>query len=120
MVFAPAWIPFVHGGAHLGFWRPHTFVQSLALVPVGIVLLPLAIAIANPVGAAFRPIASSLLPVSSAPSSAQRPNLFVPRRALEAHTWAPARLTRPAYTADTLSRIAFRVRNRRAAIRGGW
>src|SRR5262249_11162383 len=40
MVFAPAWIPFVHGGAQLGFWRPHTLPPSLALVPVGLLLLP--------------------------------------------------------------------------------
>jgi signal transduction histidine kinase len=85
LIFAPAWVPFVHGGAHLGFWRPHTFVQSLALVPFGLVLLPLAVAIAYPVGAAFRPIASSLLPVSSAPSPAQRPDPGAPRRAFEAH-----------------------------------
>ena len=24
MIVAPAWVPFVHGGAQLGFWRPHT------------------------------------------------------------------------------------------------
>src|SRR5439155_18230433 len=27
-IFAPIWVPFVHGGAHLGFWRPHTFAQA--------------------------------------------------------------------------------------------
>ena len=48
MIFAPAWVPFVHGGAHLGFWRPHTFVQSLAFVPVGLLLLPLTRAARTP------------------------------------------------------------------------
>jgi signal transduction histidine kinase len=60
-VFAPAWVPFVHGGAHLGFWRPHTFLQSLALVPAGLVLLPATILLASPLAAAFGPIAATLL-----------------------------------------------------------
>lgn len=96
MLFAPAWVPFVHGGAHLGFWRPHTFLQSLALVPVGVVLLPVAIMLANPIGAIFRPIASSLLGVGTAAGpgtsgkpaqsvASGRPATVPPRRAFEVH-----------------------------------
>jgi signal transduction histidine kinase len=61
MIFAPVWVPFVHGGAHLGFWRPHTFAQSLALVPAGLILLPIGLLFVKPVAAAFRSIASGLL-----------------------------------------------------------
>jgi signal transduction histidine kinase len=96
MLFAPAWVPFVHGGAHLGFWRPHTLLQSLALVPVGAVLLPLTVVIANPVAGMFRPLASSLLAVgapaqpgsvggaSHSPASGRSAPL-PPRRGLEVH-----------------------------------
>ena len=96
MIFAPAWVPFVHGGAHLGFWRPHTFLQSLALVPVGVVLLPLAVVIAHPIGAVFRPIASSLLAVGtptgpgtvgepSRSAASRGPAPMPPRRSFEVH-----------------------------------
>jgi signal transduction histidine kinase len=92
MIFAPAWVPFVHGGAHLGFWRPHTFVQSLALVPVGVVLLPVAVAGAYVVGAIFGPVASSLLaggtPAAAAvqrSGSAARPTPMPPWRGFEVH-----------------------------------
>jgi signal transduction histidine kinase len=104
MIFAPAWVPFVHGGAHLGFWRPHTFWQSLALVPVGLLLLPLGVLIANAIGAGFRPIASTLLAVStpagagttgepsplvaprgSGPAAPVRRTPVAPRRSFEAH-----------------------------------
>jgi Putative sensor len=61
LIFAPVWVPFVHGGVHLGHWRPHTFVQSLALVPAGLVLLPVTILAVKPLAAAFRAIVSSLL-----------------------------------------------------------
>lgn len=61
MIFAPFWVPFVNGGAHLGSWHLHTFAQSLILIPVGLVLLPLTLALAHPVGAAFRPMAAGLL-----------------------------------------------------------
>ena len=50
MIVAPIWVPFVHGGAHLGFWHIHTFLQSLVLVPVGLVLLPVTLALARPLG----------------------------------------------------------------------
>jgi signal transduction histidine kinase len=59
--FAPAWVPFVSGGAHLGFWRPHTFAQSLVLVPVGLVILPATVLLASAIAALFRPLAGSLL-----------------------------------------------------------
>ena len=61
LTFAPAWVPFVHGGAHLGFWRPHTFVQSLALVPVGLMLLPVAPLLAAALATPVRALAVALL-----------------------------------------------------------
>jgi signal transduction histidine kinase len=62
MIFAPAWLPFVHGGAKLGFWRPHTVAASFALVPVGIVLLPATLLVVNPLAAVFSAIVGNLLP----------------------------------------------------------
>ncbi len=61
MIFAPVWVPFVHGGAQLGIWRPHTFLDSLALVPAGLVLLPATLLLVSPLAAIFRPIVSELL-----------------------------------------------------------
>jgi signal transduction histidine kinase len=61
MVVAPLWVPFVpHGGSDF-IWHVHTFLQSLLLVAVGLVLLPLAIALARPLGGAFIPLTSRLL-----------------------------------------------------------
>src|SRR5262249_20275339 len=62
MITAPIWVPHVHGGAELGIWRPHSFVQSLALVPVGLVLLPASILAARPLTAIFRHLVTALLP----------------------------------------------------------
>jgi signal transduction histidine kinase len=87
MIFAPAWVPFVHGGAHLGFWRPHTFVQSLAFVPVGLVLLPLTVLLGRAIGAGYAALASSLLGVEQEVTmevGTERQPVH-PRRALEAH-----------------------------------
>lgn len=61
LLFAPLWVPFVHGGQDIGFWHIHTFLQSLALVPLGAVLLPLSVALAHPLGGAFRPLAARML-----------------------------------------------------------
>ncbi|MGH2862038.1 MAG: sensor histidine kinase [Solirubrobacteraceae bacterium] len=61
MLVAPLWIPFVHGAGDFGIWRVHTFLQSLVLMPVGLVLLPLSVALARPLGGAFVPLASRLL-----------------------------------------------------------
>ncbi len=61
MLFAPLWVPFVHGGAQLGFWHPHTFLQSLAFVPVGALLMPIAVVLAYPMAAPFRGVAAGLL-----------------------------------------------------------
>jgi signal transduction histidine kinase len=61
MLFAPLWVPFVHGGAQIGFWRPHTLLQSLAFVPFGAVLMPVSVVLARPLAAPFRGIAASLL-----------------------------------------------------------
>jgi signal transduction histidine kinase len=90
LIFAPAWIPFVHGGAHLGIWRPHTFVQSLALVPVGVILLPATLMIVGPLASPFRGIAEALLPSGAvAPggdgAARERRPGSVTRRGLEAH-----------------------------------
>ena len=48
MIVAPFWVPFVHDGANVGFWHPHAFLQSLILVPVGLVLLPLTLLLVEP------------------------------------------------------------------------
>lgn len=69
MLFAPLWVPFVHGGAQIGFWRPHTFLQSLAFVIPGALLLPVAVVIAQPMAAPFRGIAASLLTADAEPSA---------------------------------------------------
>jgi len=61
MIFAPLWVPFVHGGAHLGFWRPRTFLDSLALVPVGLALLPATLLAVSPAAALFGSLVSDLL-----------------------------------------------------------
>ena len=58
---APVWVPFLQHGVKLGFWRPHTFVQSLAGIPVGLVLLPLSVLISRSLAAPLAPIASALL-----------------------------------------------------------
>jgi signal transduction histidine kinase len=86
MIVAPAWIPFVHGGAHLGFWRPHTFAQSLALVPVGLLLLPAAVLFASALAAAFAPLATALLSPERAPHG-EEPAVTAagPRRTSDLH-----------------------------------
>lgn len=61
LICSPVWVPLVHGGVHLGFWRPHTFAQSLALVPAGLVLLPASLLLVKPLAEAFRAIAGELL-----------------------------------------------------------
>jgi signal transduction histidine kinase len=90
LIFAPVWVPLVHGGAHLGFWRPHTFIQSLVLVPAGLVLLPASLLIVGPIAGAFRPIASGLLRTDdSTAGMGNRPGESASaahqRRALEIH-----------------------------------
>jgi signal transduction histidine kinase len=86
---APAWVPFVHGGAQLGFWKPHTFVQSLLGIPAGLLLLPLSILLARALAAPFGPIATTLLhpdPVLMTDSDGVvRSNLPRPRFAFELH-----------------------------------
>jgi signal transduction histidine kinase len=70
LLFAPAWVPFVDGGTNLGFWRPHTLVQSLALVPAGAVLLSIGVLIVRPLALPFGPIAAALLSSTPAPAAA--------------------------------------------------
>jgi len=60
-IFAPLWVPFVHGGAQIGFWRPHTFAQALLLVPAGMLLLPLTILAGSLAAVPFRSVAVALL-----------------------------------------------------------
>src|SRR5436305_1697729 len=92
LLFAPAWVPFVDGGARLGFWRPHTLLQSLALVPAGVLLLPVGVLIAKPLALLFEPIAAGLLGGEPKPLTPGEPGLAArsayphrSRLALEAH-----------------------------------
>jgi signal transduction histidine kinase len=91
MVFAPAWIPFVHGGARLGFWRPHTLAQSLALVPVGLLLLPAVVLATWPIAWAWQSVARALLSGGTGPGGGKatvmpgRSAGGSPRPALRAH-----------------------------------
>jgi signal transduction histidine kinase len=89
LLFAPAWVPFVQGGAQLGLWRPHTFAQSLALVPLGILILPIGVLIAKPLALPFEPIAAGLLRAEPEPAAVTGQALagqaIPPRRALETH-----------------------------------
>jgi signal transduction histidine kinase len=85
-------VPFVSGGAQFGLWRPHTFWQSLALVPLGILITPIGVLIAKPLGFPFRPIAADLLRAGPEPEAVSSGGLRVrsapgipPRRALETH-----------------------------------
>jgi len=82
-LFAPVWVPFVHGGAHLGFWRPHTWLQSLALVPAGAVLLPAGVLMARPLALPFGPIAADLL--NGEPATAPLPASGLRRRPSPPH-----------------------------------
>ncbi len=85
MITAPIWLPFVQGGLQLGFWRPHTFAQSLALVPAGVVLLPAVIVLVNPVATAFGPIASGLLSGQASIAGATRTSSAPERRGWNVH-----------------------------------
>ncbi len=94
MLFAPLWVPFVPGGSDLGFWHVHTFVQSLVLVPLGAVLLPLVIAAAHPAGRPLIAVAAGLLPgphartiapAGSVRAPARRAPALAPERALALH-----------------------------------
>jgi Putative sensor len=67
MLFAPAWLPFVHYGAELGFWKPHTLVQSLLFVPLGAILLPAGVLVARALAVPFAALASSLLTTDTEP-----------------------------------------------------
>jgi signal transduction histidine kinase len=100
MLFAPTWVPFVQGGAHLGFWRPHTFVQSLVLVPAGLLLLPVGVLIARPLALPFGRIAADLLtsepvPVATPELRAGPVRSIRPRAALETHAAVDAVVVAP-------------------------
>ena len=90
LLFAPVWVPFVQGGADLGLWRPHTFVQSLALVPAGLILLPIGVLIAKPLSLPFGSIAAGLLradspPVAGPGQAGPLARTARPRQALQTH-----------------------------------
>jgi signal transduction histidine kinase len=61
MIVEPLVVPFVSGGASLYGLHIHSFLEALAFVPLGIVLLPLSVAAARPLGAAIIPLTSRLL-----------------------------------------------------------
>lgn len=61
MICAPLWVPFVPDGAQFGTWHAHTLLQSLVVVPIGLVLLPVTVAVARPVGDRLRPVVAALL-----------------------------------------------------------
>lgn len=95
MIFAPVWVPLVHGGTHLGIWRPHTFVQSLGLVPVGLVLLPASLLLVRLLAQSFAPVASGLLRPSVTSSDVDQPagrieSAVARRRGLEVHATVDA------------------------------
>jgi len=94
LVVAPLWVPFVPDGAHFGFWRAHTFVQSLLLVPPGLVIALAGILLAKPLAFPFGPMAAGLLngePITGAFGSSLtgaaggRPQPAPPRHAFQAH-----------------------------------
>jgi signal transduction histidine kinase len=90
LIFAPFWVPFVHGGAQLGFWHPHTFLGSIPLVPVGLVLLPATLLLVNPLTAVFRPIVSGLLPGPAALPGATGTGATAPANQLATKPVSPA------------------------------
>jgi signal transduction histidine kinase len=61
MIVGPFWIPFLPASSDVYGIHAHTLLQSLVLVPVGLVLLPLTLALAHPFGALFKPLAISML-----------------------------------------------------------
>jgi signal transduction histidine kinase len=97
LLFAPAWVPFVQGGLHLGFWTPHSFAQSLVLVPVGLALLSAMMLLISPVAALFIPVVSGLLSGSGrlehvAVGHTQQPSGISQRDGLKAHAVVDALL----------------------------
>jgi signal transduction histidine kinase len=61
MIIEPLVEPFVPGGARLYGLHIHSFLEALAFVPLGVVLLPLSVAAARPLGGALIPLTSRLL-----------------------------------------------------------
>src|SRR5262249_56735154 len=95
LLSARAWVPFGEGGARLGFGPRHSFGKPLALVPIGMLLLPMGVLIAKPLALPFGSIAAGLLdggpvPATLPPGPAWMPQVSPanpPRRrqALETH-----------------------------------
>jgi signal transduction histidine kinase len=70
MIFAPLWIPFIPGGTDWGIWHIDSVWESLALIPIGLVLLPVTLLVVNPLAKPFGPIAASLLEGEPEPAAA--------------------------------------------------
>src|SRR4051794_10403568 len=70
MIFAPLWIPFIPGGTDWGIWHIDTVGGSLALIPIGLVLLPVTLLAVNPLAKPFGAIAASLLEGGDEPTAA--------------------------------------------------
>jgi signal transduction histidine kinase len=71
MIVGPLWIPFLPHSSDVYGLHVHTLLQSLVLVPVGLVLLPLTLALARPFSDLFKPLAISML--NDAPQQQQAP-----------------------------------------------
>jgi len=69
MIFAPLWIPFIQGGTDWGIWHIDSVWDSLALIPIGLVLLPVTLLVVNPLAKPFGPIAASLLEGDAEPGA---------------------------------------------------
>jgi signal transduction histidine kinase len=63
-------VPFIHGGASLYGLHIHSFLEALAFVPLGVVLLPFSVAAAHPLGGAIIPLTNRLLRGGNEPSPA--------------------------------------------------
>jgi signal transduction histidine kinase len=70
MIVEPLVAPFIHGGASLYGLHIHSFLEALAFVPLGVVLLPLSVAAAHPLGGALIPLTSRLLREGNEPGPA--------------------------------------------------
>jgi signal transduction histidine kinase len=87
LLTAPLWLPLTRGGLDLGIWSPRSLLQSLALMPIGVVLLPAGLLAVNPLASLFAPIAAALLSNRDPRedhSTGVKLNLS-PRRALSTH-----------------------------------
>jgi signal transduction histidine kinase len=61
LIVQPLLVAFVHGGTDVAGLHIHSVIAALALVPVGVALLPLGLAAAHPLGGALIPLTGRLL-----------------------------------------------------------